>query len=587
MAKKVALVAALAGFALLVAGSAQAWRWYRLPARVQAALPPVPVDLDRRPAVLARRIEAARALTRSRRQVFEGVADLGRLYHENGYLKNAEACWRLLMSEQRREPRWPYYLADLRRTAGDDAQVLALLERTVRLDPAYPTAWLQLAELEFKTGRTDAAESDYHRRLALVPADPYANLGLARIALLRGRKDEARRLIEQIVQDAPDFATAHNLYAQMLVDDGNAAGAERQRRLASEAGRFRDAEDPWLWELHAWCFDPKRLCVLGTVQFQARRGDRGRAFTERAVELAPDNPGMYEQLGDLYLKLGETAKARDTLEACLRRATAAPPSVMVYVDLADAYRILHQPVDAMRVTEEGLKRTPGAFELHNERGAILADLGRHEEAITAYREAIAIAPNDTDSNYSLGVSLLALGRRDEAEASFKRSLAMKPTFPKALLMLARLEMDAGRFDAAGQYLQPLIESHSDQPQVRAVIVLWHLRAGEAAERAGAAAAAERHYRHGLAVEPDNASLQASLGVLCLLQNRMEDALPALEAFHRLRPEEAQSALFLGQVYARLGRIDDARKVLTEGRQLAERSGSSTTARHCQEILDQL
>jgi hypothetical protein len=61
----------------------------------------------------------------------------------------------------------------------------------------------------------------------------------------------------------------------------------------------------------------------------------------------------------------------------------------------------------------------------------------------------------------------------------------------------------------------------------------------------------------------------------------------LEAYHRLQPQNPQSSLFLGQAYAATGRLEDARRLLTEGLEAATRAGNSTTAQHCREILQQL
>ncbi|HWA85006.1 MAG TPA: tetratricopeptide repeat protein [Opitutus sp.] len=578
---------AVLAFAGIAIGSAFAWRWYRLPARVQAALPAAPADLAKKPAQLAEKIAAAQALTRSRARALEGVADLGRIYHANGYLANAEACWRFLHAEQPENARWPYYLSDLRRTAGDDQTQAALLAETVRLAPDYAAAWLRLADLEFKTGQPDAAESHYQRRLALRPRDPYARLGLARLALQRGNRGDARELIEQIVRDTPDFSTAHNLYAEMLAADGQAAAAFHQRNLGREAGRYREADDPWIEELHAWCYDPKRLTLLATMAFQMQRGDRGVAFLQRAIELAPDDPASYLQLGSLYLQLGQAAKAQPVFEQGLQRPGHGDTRIMLAADLAESLRLQKHPGDALQVVRRALSGSPHAYELHNELGAVLLDLGRVDESVQAYRDAVAIAPNDADSNFNLGSGLLALGHRGEAIEALKRSLTLQPTFPKTLILLGQLAFDAGRLDEARRYWQPLYDSHPEQPQARHLLALYHLRLGEAAAAKQDAAAAEQHYQQGLAIDPEDPELNADLGVLRLLQGRPADALAPFEMLHRVRPKDPQSSLFLGQIYAQLGRLPDARRVLTEGAELAERAGNRETAGHCREILAQL
>lgn len=568
-----------------LAGAAGIWHWQRWPEDLRAGLPALPTTLGTKPAILATRIASAQAQTQSRASLLEGIANLGRLYHANAYWPEAEKCWRLLQAEHPREARWSYYLADIYRTTGDHPALVASLEQTVRLAPDYPAAWLQLAELEYKTGVAEAAKQHYQRRLALLSNDPYARLGLARIALQAGQREEARRLIQEIVRDTPEFPTAHYFYAELLVSDGATADAARERRLGRAGGRHREAEDPWLAELHVWCYDPLRLCVLGAIAYETRQSDRGRALFERAVELAPDNPGIYQQLGELYLKLGEAGGARDAFLRCIRRPNIVPPA-MIFVNLAEAYRLLRQPAEAVQAVDDGLARWPAAFELHNERGAVLNDLGHHAEAAAAYRRALALAPDDPDSNFRFGTTLLALGQRAEAEIHLKRALVSKPTFPPALLSLGRLALEANQLDSAGKYLLPLAQALPDSLQVQQLVAEWHRRQGDAMAQQDASAA-EHHYREGLSLDPDNADLNASLGVLYLIQGKVAEALVPLEALHRLRATDPQSCLFLGQAYVRLGRIEDARQILIVGRQLAERAGNASTAAHCQEMLDRL
>lgn len=576
----------VAACAALGAGSVVAWRWHRLPDRVQAGLP-APPSLTGQPAALVELLAAAQRKAMVRGTALDGVAELGRVYHANDYPHEAATCWRLLRAEQPANARWCYYLADLARSAGDYVIFEERLRETVELDPDYSPAWLQLAELKFKTGRMDAAESDYRRRLALVPGDPYATLGVARVAWQADRRDEARRLIEQVVRDTPDFPPARNLLAEMLALEGDTAGAAEQRRRARLAGRFREADDPWLNELNDWCRDPKRLYLLSAIQFQTHRGDRGQGLLERAIQLAPHDPAGYELLGSTQLKLGEPAKARETLALGLEQAQGTKPSPMHFVYLAQACRELRQPEEALRVVERGLAEADDAFELHDARGVALGELGRYAEAVEAFRAAIARHPNDATANSNLAMALLSLGQIDEARDWLGRALALQPTHPQALSVLGRMELDAGRLEAAGEYLRPLYETYPEMPEARHLIAAWSRRAGMAAAAANDPAAAERLYREGLSAMPDDAELNASLGVLCLVAGRFDEARAPLEAYHRLRPAEAQSSLFLGQVYARLGRLAEARRILTEGAEIAERSGNSATARFCREILRQL
>jgi predicted Zn-dependent protease len=170
--------------------------------------------------------------------------------------------------------------------------------------------------------------------------------------------------------------------------------------------------------------------------------------------------------------------------------------------------------------------------------------------------------------------------------ALNHALSMQPTFPKALLLLARLEMDAGRIDEAGRHLLPLLKANPGAPEIRQIVARWRGQAGRSAEKTDSARA-ERHYREGLKLQPDDPELNAGLGVLLLIADRVTEATPWLEAYHRLQPANPQAALFLGQAYARTGQITEARRVLTAGLQQAEQTNQHSAAGHLREILSML
>ena len=577
---------------LAVAGAGGLWgfRHHRHSALLAAL--PEPPDLTGANLVLRSAVAGAWAATQTRASAPDGVATLGRLYHANGFLSHAEACWRLLMKLRPEEARWTYFLADLRRAASDQRTQKSLLEETVGRAPDYAPAWLQLANLELKSGEFAQAETHFRRRLTLRPADPHAQFGLARIALQTGQSDAAREQLEKLVQAAPSFPPGQNLLAELLAAAGDHARAREHRWLGREAGRFKEPEDPWLTELNEWCHDPKRLSVLGTIEYQTGENARARELLERALTLAPDNLEIRTLLAELYLKLGEPARARDSLEPAVRAsagsaASVARPPVGMYLTLSTAERALDAPNNALDAVQAGLRIFPQASELHRQRGTVLAQLGRSGEAMTAFQDALQIDPNDAEAAFNVGLILLQSGRREEAGVWLQRTLEARPTHPQALTLLGRIGMEAGKLDAAWRYLEPLFESNSGVPQVRELVARWHWLAGNQASADRQFERAEDYYRAGAEVSPGYAEIQASLGVLYLTQGKLAAAVAPLEAYHRLQPQNARSALYLGQAYAGVGRIADARRVLALGVELALRAGQNETAGHCREILREL
>ena len=566
--------------------TAALWHRWTLPSRIAKTLPASP-ERPQASTVLIEQMEIARNQATGGSARLEGVEQLARLYHANGYLPEAAACWNLLAAEQPRQGRWTYYLADIAATIGNTGETRNFLRTTVGRAPTYAPAWLKLADLEFKTGNPEGARSAYERRLELEPDDPYARLGLARLSLQAEEPANARATLEEILNDHPDFSAAHNILAEILARNGESLEVRQHRWAGRESGRFRQAADPWLDDFHAWCYDPERLQTLGTMADQT--GDREHAIRllKRAIDLSSGDPYGYALLGDAYLNQGAPAAAREVLEQGLSVEGETAPVDLHYVALARAWRELGQPEEAIRIVREGIRRIGPSCELYDALGISLGETGAFAEAAEAFSAALAEKPGDTNAHYNKANALLNLGREKEALHHLKQSLILQPTFPKSLFLLARYEMEAGDLDAAGDYLRPLYLSHPEQDRVRELMAAWLSRRGKQAENAGEIQTAEALYREGLEAVPDSPSLTLDLGVLLLLQDRVPEALPLLEYYHRLEPDVPQGALFLGQAYARTGRFPEARSILEQGAALAEGQGNAATAAYCREILSQL
>jgi len=90
--------------------------------------------------------------------------------------------------------------------------------------------------------------------------------------------------------------------------------------------------------------------------------------------------------------------------------------------------------------DHALAVNPRSWMAHTNLGGILASNGRREEAITEYKKAMRLRPNDAAKDaYADGVSLVRQGRKAEAAAEFRQALDYQPGFTPAREALRALD----------------------------------------------------------------------------------------------------------------------------------------------------
>ncbi len=520
------------------------------------------------------------------RDLIANLTQLGRLAHASGLPEAAEVCWTQLTTLEPTSPLWPYYLADLARSDRQDAAERQFLERSIELDPTYAPAYLHLANVFFRQGNLPAAKQAYQQRLAHEPTDPHGRLGLIRIAQREGHKAERFALLQELVNVAPDFPSGHNLLAAELSAAGKIEAAREHRWLGHNAGRWTAAADPRLDQLDEYCFDPGRLYVLVTRDFQLNRHDQALKWLQRVSQLKPHDFANLEFLGDCYLKLGQPAKAIDAMEEALTLAAPTSPSITLFINLTEAYRQNGNNAAALEIAQRGLSHHPQAVELHNAVGVAQSAMGHRAAAVAAFTEALTHQPFDPDANFNLGYTLLELEQEAAGIAAIRRSLTQQPTFGKALTFLGQYELEVGDLGRARESLERLYDAYWGIPEARRLWAEWHFKAGAvaSAENEGKA---EALYRDGIKIDPDLADSYLGLGALLVSQHRIPEAIAALDKFRDLSPDDPRGLLYLGQAYLANGRNAEARQHLQVALELAEQTGLSATADRCRTLLQGL
>lgn len=457
MSKKTVLIA-LGCVAVATAGGA-AWWWAGAGegAAVVAQARPAQPDLGAVVAPLREKIATADAHARSRWSAPQGLIELSRLYHANGFLDEALRCYEGLARLEPKEARWPHLHATILAGYGDTEPALALWRRAVELAPDYLPARLRLGDGALKANRLDEAAAVYGEVLKRKPDEPYAMLGLARLDLEAERWEQARQRLEAVVS-ATNYTLGYDLIVSLYERLGQRERAAAIRGSAKASGAYRDPADPWLDELIDVCYDPYRLALA--AGFTARNGNpkKGVELLERAIELTPNDVATRFQLGGLQLEQNNVGAAREQFERC---TTLDPEFSDGWAQLSGLQTRMGEHAAAERTLAAGLQRNPESPGLHLMRARNLRKSGRPGEAIAAFRTSIRLRPNEPDAYLELGNMFVEMGRTEEGIVELKRALETDPANPMALGILAFYSISTGNETEAQRWMTRV----ANQPRV--------------------------------------------------------------------------------------------------------------------------
>jgi tetratricopeptide (TPR) repeat protein len=147
-------------------------------------------------------------------------------------------------------------------------------------------------------------------------------------------------------------------------------------------------------------------------------------------------------------------------------------------------------LDLAAARQEGRER---ALSLYY-RGAILNRLKRHDEALASLDEALSQRPDIATAYEEKGEALWQLGRRNEAVDAWNDAVESNPILPLANSFLAFATLSRGGVEAAKTYEQQADANAPDDPR-------FHWMLGLRLQNIGATQLAEKHFSYATRLDP--------------------------------------------------------------------------------------
>jgi len=450
--------------------------------------------------------------------------------------------------------------------------------KIVEKDPADADSWLMLGRLHKVDQNSVESEKAYKKALEIEPGNEEAMTGLAMVYSDVGDIQRAIRVLRQVAERYPnprtltalaeaheqmrDFAGAAKVLRQAL--EMAPASLELKRGLAQNllfSNQIDDALKLYEELAEADARDVQSRLRLSQIYRQKRNFEKARAAANAARKLDPDNIELRYNEVNLLEAEGKGAEAirlmEELVETTAKKSyTAGERSNRVV--LLERLGMLYRANLRHREAAETFRKMA---ELDAEAGprwaAQVIDTWRQaKELAKAMEEAEAARkkyPEDRMLAMIRAALLADLGKGQEAVAEARKLLKGKDD-RNTYLALAQIFEKLKNYVEMGQALDEA-EKLSESPDDKETVLFMR---GAMLERMKNYEAAEGVFRKVLEMNPDNASALNYLGYMLADRNvRLEEAHRLISRAVELDPGNGAYLDSLGWVYYRMDKQEEA------------------------------
>ncbi|HVN41725.1 MAG TPA: sulfotransferase [Steroidobacteraceae bacterium] len=288
--------------------------------------------------------------------------------------------------------------------------------------------------------------------LKVAPDQPLARLVLGASSRRLGAAERSLAVLEPLVTERPEWASAHYELGATLGALGRGDEAVKELRRALELKP--DLSDAWR-ELadhlealgDAEGADIARLRHVRTSVRDPRLMKAAAAMGDNQVPVAetllrehlkehPTDVVAMRMLAEIAVRVGRYGAAEALLTRCVE---LAPGFHAARHNLALVWHRREKSTAALAAIEELLKLEPRNPGYRNLLAAILGRIGEFDRALAVYERLLSEYPKQPKAWMSFGHALKTAGRQPEAITAYRKAIALEPRLGEAYWSLANLK----------------------------------------------------------------------------------------------------------------------------------------------------
>lgn len=272
--------------------------------------------------------------------------------------------------------------------------------------------------------------------------------------------------------------------------------------------------------------------------------------------VANDDDATAQDFYNLAVLLQKTGHQGEAEHACRKAIAACPKFAAPWWGLGSLLRESGKMEEARLAFQEAIGIDSSYASAWGSLGCVLLDMGLKEESKAAFERALQVDPEDEVNWCNYGKLLWEIGLEEEAEQAVRNAIRLDSNLTVAWTSLGMMLQGMNRREEAEEAHRKAIETctHSADEHNGLAYLLWEC---------GRFEDAELEVMEALKDDPNHVYAHATLGLLRLEQNDLDEGRQGYEKAIELKPDDLpllqKYHYEYGRALARNGRIDEARR----------------------------
>jgi len=196
-----------------------------------------------------------------------------------------------------------------------------------------------------------------------------------------------------------------------------------------------------------------------------KRGQLDAAIEEmqKASELAPDSPTLCVRLIRAYLHKQDYENARIMAEKAVDQR---PENANLWIVLGEIYHLQGRSEDAVQAFKKAIAADPKNILGYGALVSLEESVNDLVAAVDIYKKLAELTPSAPGVHFQLGLCLARMNDAEGAKAALQQALKLNPELVRAVYLLGIICLDLGQHDQAIDYLSQYLAKVPEDVQAR-------------------------------------------------------------------------------------------------------------------------